>query len=108
MLVVLGLALVIDGGLRLSLMGDWRRAAIVTTAFMVPALLFGVIVELKEPGFVPGRLYDARGPLVAIAVIVAAVCLGFYLGSKPRIRDTLTQVLNVISICLSLASHWFP
>lgn len=81
-------------------LGGRRRGAIVASAFIVPAMLFGVVVEALQPEAVPGRLQELAAPLAGVAVLVLSVSSGLYAASKPRLRPTVTATLNVVSIAL--------
>lgn len=94
--------LVVLGGTALGmallnlLMRDARRAAIVTSAILLPVLIFGLLREIAEPA-----LADARVIVLAIcgAIIVTAVVVALRIG--PRLGP-LTLALNVGSLVLVL------
>ena len=98
-LVVLAMTLAIYLALAL-VVHDPPRAAIVTSAFIIPAMLFGVVAEGADPENVPGQVVALRGVALALATTVLFVSVGIYLASRTRLVRPVTQALNVFSIVL--------
>ncbi|MFV2062555.1 MAG: hypothetical protein ACC726_03460 [Chloroflexota bacterium] len=80
------------------LLRDSRRAAIVTSAVVLPVMLFGLVLEVAQPLLGDERIFLL---LIVIAVIAAAVLVALRAG--PRL-GSITLALNVISLVLVLVA----
>lgn len=79
--------------------GDARRAALLVTALVVPALTFGLITAAVEPFSYYELMADAH--VIALLTWLIIVCVAFYAAMK--LRDHLavaTQALNVVAVTL--------
>jgi hypothetical protein len=73
---------------------DVRKAALVTSATVLPVMLFGVVGETLEP-----ILGDGRGPLLALSIGIVVVGVVIAMRAGPRL-GTITLGLNVVSLVL--------
>jgi hypothetical protein len=76
-----------------------RRVAIMVSAAVIPALLFGMVRD----SFTDADVIDSlRGTLLAVAVSVASLSLAYFVASKHRWISQVTQALNMTSTVLVL------
>jgi hypothetical protein len=93
LVVVVGLTLAGLGVLTL-LLRDVRRAAIITSAVVLPVMLFGLVQNLAEP-----YVGTSRIPLIVGSVVGVAIAVVVALRARARL-GSITLALNVIAFVL--------